>query len=401
MIKMLETLLLQLPGCTYGGINQNDWININLIVIIASLSMAGFFYAISNLFPTRTREKARGVVRFEFFQGMISTFIIVILVGSAQVSCIITSTIVSPISTHEFGQSYNGNLFEYDQFYIGNLLFSKGVGLMTNIYTASIGFLVAGSIIHALGAVGSAVPFPVVGKADADSGIFVPLIESENIQVSLGPSPDLGSIYDSYSLMLTDVLSALVIVTFGLLFFIYLTIPFISAIALTVVLPVALIMRSLSFTGPRLRETANSFLALAIGFYFIFPIMLMFNSYAMGWATCSFGVSPCNPYPQYESYTLQNLPLSSIFTSNTINVDVPPLSFTLPLTFYTSIFSEYVNPFNAPGAMVAIASQVGEYMFEGIFLVAIAVGITVAFSVGLAKGLNAGMNFVAGGSFWG
>ncbi|MGC8586929.1 MAG: hypothetical protein ACP5K9_01410 [Candidatus Micrarchaeia archaeon] len=399
---MLETLLMQtLPGCTYGGINQNNWININIIVIIASLSIAAFFYALSNLFPTRTREKARGVVRFEFFQGMISTFIIVILVGSAQLSCSLSQSIAGPISTSEFGQTYNGQIFQYDQFYVGNLLFNKGVGLMTNIYSAAIGFFIAAEVIHTLGLVGSILPYPVVGDPNAADGIFTPIFESENIEVSLGPSPDLGSIYDSYSLMLTDVLSALVVVTFGLLFFIYLMLPFISAIALTVVLPVALIMRSLSFAGPKLREAANSFLALSVGFYFVFPIMLMFNSYAMGWTFCTFGVSPCNPYSQYISYNIAKLPLSSIFTSRSTNIDAGPLDFTLPVSFFSSAFSEYINPFNAPGAMVTIASQVGEYMFEGIFLVAIAVAITVAFSIGLAKALNSGMNFVAGGSFWG
>ena len=90
-----------------------------------------------------------------------------------------------------------------------------------------------------------------------------------------------------------DLFSSVLLVMIGMLFVQWLSLPIIQAVAFTLMLPFALILRSIAFAssgGQGLRETANAILAIAIALYLIYPLMIMFNSYAI-----SYIFSPANP----------------------------------------------------------------------------------------------------------
>ena len=120
-------------------------------------------------------------------------------------------------------------------------------------------------------------------------------------------------------------------VSFGGLFILFLGLKIVEASALTIVAPIAIVMRSLSFMGPQLRRMSNLFLAMAIGFYFVLPLMIVLNSYV---ASClnigaSIPQATCN-YPFFSAYMQgYNLPATStsLFTSSTqypVNSQVLP-----------------------------------------------------------------------------
>ena len=96
---------------------------------------------------------------------------------------------------------------------------------------------------------------------------------------SISISPDIIGTLFGFSGALSSSFEPLIVVTFGILFMIYLLLPIITALALTVVVPLALIMRSIPFAGPKLRESSDTFMSLAIGFYFILPLAILMNSY--------------------------------------------------------------------------------------------------------------------------
>jgi len=361
------SFLLEFNTCAFAGVgvNANNWIGINMLVVLLFFTIAALIYALSNLLPPSPREKLKTTSKFEIMQMILSIFIIIILVGIASVSCNFTKSIAGM------------DPFEAAQIYIGKLLFVDGINLATHIYSTSIEFMIGSEIFNILG-----------------PPISIPISASSVLKLSFD-FPSLGNIFNTYAGIVVSY-NALVILTFGMLFFNFLMLFIVKATMLTVVLPVAIAMRTLSFLGPRLRESANSFLALAIAFYFIYPLTFVMDSYIVNWTYCIGAQSQyaCNPY--YSSYpltyTASSIPASSLFATYP-SYKLFGFTFTLPfINFYSSVFSgiPFQDILLAPASVGVIAQQVSNFLFQGIFLMALNISITVAFAISLTKALNAG-----------
>jgi len=378
-------------SCAFGGLNSNNWVGISALVILLSLTIAGLVYLLANFAPTRERERLRGYVRFEFGQAIISMIIIVAILGIATTACNVSLQLTQP----------SQDSFSFAQHYVGNLLFVKGIGLITTIYSTSIAFTVYSGVLTGLA---EALPDLPLFNAKGNGG-------ATGFSGSVG-APDFNSLYKNYATVLTDVFVPLVILSFSMLFLQFLALPLIQAAALTVVLPVALIMRSISFSGPRLKQAANEFIAIAIAFYFVFPMTFVMDAQIMNWMYCAPGAATCaNPYPQYAgSYTLSTISPSSLFGS----APSPDFGFggaQLPLNFYSSAAGQFFNNFlsakdpltavfAAPSIVTAVGMQVAGYMFQTTVLIALDLAITIGLAAGLAKGIGQALNFLGSESIF-
>ncbi|MGC9010928.1 MAG: hypothetical protein ACP5JN_02170 [Candidatus Micrarchaeia archaeon] len=358
--------LLQINTCAFagGGVNADNWISINMIVVLTFFAIAGLIYAFSNLLPASTREKLKTTAKFEVVQIITSLIIIIVLVGIAELSCNFTNSVAG---MDPFGAA---------QIYLGRLLFSNGISLATHIYTTSIEFMIASELSKFL-----------------SQSYSIDIIESPILTIGASIAPSIQDVYTTYEGIIVSY-NTFVIITFGMLFLQFLLLFIVKAIMLTVVLPVAIAMRSLAFLGHRVREAADSFLALAIAFYFVYPLTFVMDSYIMNWTYCT-GVSPCNPYySDYPvEYTAGTIPGSLLFQTNP-NLTMFGYQFVLPANFYGSMLSAGI-PFQqvlyAPVAVGTIAQEVSDFVFQGIVLMALNLGITAAFAQSLQKALSAGL----------
>ncbi|MEM4099658.1 MAG: hypothetical protein QXZ38_03335, partial [Candidatus Micrarchaeaceae archaeon] len=126
-------------GCTFGGLNQYSWININLIVVLLSMTIGALIYAVANLLPAQRREKLKGAVKYELFQSIISVFIIIAVLAFAATGCTVASSFTN-----------NENPFIYSEYTISNLLFKNGVGIMTGLFAKGINFYTSGLLIESM-----------------------------------------------------------------------------------------------------------------------------------------------------------------------------------------------------------------------------------------------------------
>ncbi|MDE1859942.1 MAG: hypothetical protein KGH67_05460, partial [Candidatus Micrarchaeota archaeon] len=322
--------------------------------------------------------------------------ILTILVVSAAGICNIGGLLVQGSTIAHYQ-----NPIQYSQIYLSNLMFNQGLGLFTNIYSESILLTVTGNM------------------AEFIEKIIDEIVISQT-GISLG-SNVLG-VYYGFSGALTSTFTALIAVAFGVIFTVYLLLPIIQAIAFPVILPVALIMRSIPFAGPNLRQSADTFLALAIGFYLIFPLTILLNQFIITFVYTPCGTGPvgpslCNPYSQYnQPYQISSFPPSSIFSSQTIDVSHDPSFGTLVTGFQTSYLTSGFGGTGGflagiqqiiesilflPQIIIGFAVKTAQYLFQGIFLIGLDLAITVGFAQGLSKGLGAVGRMLGVGPFWG
>ncbi|MDE1860432.1 MAG: hypothetical protein KGH72_01815 [Candidatus Micrarchaeota archaeon] len=374
-------------ACTFGGLNQNAWININTLVVTMVIVIGGFIYAMASLFPTLWRERLRGAARYEMIQAIVSIIIILILVAFALFTCQLGQQMTMSVVGYQ-------NPMQYSQIYLSQLLFQKSTALFTEIYSESVALTFWGNVMDEL------------------ETVFNNFASTPFVGFELGAS--LVGIFFGFSSTLTTTYSALIAVTFGVVFIYYALLPLIATLALTVMVPVSLVMRSIPFAGPRLREASDSFLALAIAMYFIFPLTILFDNLMINWmyAQC---LSPsdmfCNPnYNFLTPYSLNNLPISSMFASSTVHVG-GPFNVGIPLTFFGGALGGLGGGFNAinqglstlatlPSVMVRFAGDLAQYLFETIVLLALDTAITIGFATGLAKALGSISRLMAVGPVW-
>ncbi len=399
-ISLTVTQTVYSTYCTFAGsgissLNANQWINITAIVLGINFAVAAAIFAISGVMPTAFREKLKAAAKYEAFQGMISVVILAVLIGSASTMCNIGQMLVSGSTVQHYQ-----NPLQYSQFYVNNLMFNTGLNLFTSIYSESVLLTLTGNIANYLEE-------------------FLPTI---TITPALGFSFSAGlmGIYFGFSGAMTGTFLALIAVTFGVLFMVLLILPFIQQLAFTILLPLALVMRSIPFAGPNLRQTSDTFLALAVGFYLIFPLTILFNAFVVTWVftPCSGAVSPalCNPYYQYSGpYQIYNLPSDALFSTNTQQLSGNGGflgGFNLFSTFYGGSFNGLgglgngvklilENLYGLPGIIIGYAQQTAQYLFQGIFLIGLDFAITVGFAMGLSKGLNSVGRMIGVGPFWG
>ncbi|MGC8538301.1 MAG: hypothetical protein ACP5MK_00315 [Candidatus Micrarchaeia archaeon] len=387
---------------SYGGVNTNDWIGINGVVILVSIAIAAVLYILSNFLPTVTKTKLQSVIKFEYVELGVSVIIIVIFVVLASFFCNITVSLTQT------------DPFTFATGYVGDLLFVNGTGIMTDIYTMTAQYFIDGQVAYAIsGASASATTSAITraaGSLMGSTGIFGKLARSfvglSKLGINIGPSLDMTEVYGSYvDAMVT--LSSFVVMTFSMLLLQWLAIPFIKATALVIVLPAAIIMRSFSFMGPRLREASDLFLAAAIGLYFIYPMTFVLDNYIMQWTYCSGGLTSCNPYTNYLPSKFVIRPVGFL-TENTITSNTFG-GVSLPINYFGSVLSAgtgipglniFTDLLSAPSVLIGVATDVAIYMFQGMVLIAVDIAITIAFIASLSKGLTAAFSFMRGGEFW-
>jgi len=381
----VHKLTFILNTCSLFGASNyvNSWLGINYLVIAASFAVVALVYMAGSLLPGSTRTKITSMTKVEMTQLLLSVLIIIILMGVSQVACSFTTAISQATVKTTLSP------FQYADFYIGNLSTNTGLRLLGNIYSISITYAIDSRIWTA---VGSAIQS---------------LSKSGEAIISFPYGYDLGTYYGILSDLYLDVFSPIIIVTIGMLFLQYLLLPIIEYTAFVIVLPIALVMRSISFTGSGLRTAANSVLALAIAAYLIYPMMVAFDGYAIAWI-----FSPSNP--EYScngclstvesTYSLTSIPSSAFdslsSSSSGFNVDglsSPAISSILS----SSLLGDITGNIPVYGVIANAASTVSlmsQFIFTAIFMFGINLAVTLGFAIGLAKGLNSGVE--GAGSFW-
>ena len=397
---MIPNLLVQ--ACGFATVNNGDWIGINTLVVLFSVTIAGFIYALSNFFPAGRRERLKGVVSYEIFEAFISLIIIAVLTFFAAAACQAGGLLV--------GYSNYSSLFNAVDNYLGNLLFINGLNLLTSLYNASIQYTVIANLVYFLLSQG----LQFIQGLEQVSKILAPDLLAGVVKVTF--STNIDTLFGEYAGVFTAVYGGLLAASFGSLFMLLILLPIIEAGAMTVMAPIALIFRSLSFVGPQLRKTANVILALAIGFYFVLPLTIALDSYVAGCIGIGLGISTsCTSYPfatSVTSYSVNSISPSIFSSSNSLQLNssnVPNLAgiggINLPTSFYFGSIGNNMGQFfsiilNAPGVTAGYGKTVAAYFFVSVLLIAVDMAITVGFIAGLAKGLDAIANVFGSGGFW-
>jgi hypothetical protein len=397
--------------CQYNlkFLNYDGWINATVLLVIGVLMVTSAVYAISGLLPSNTREKLRGAVKYEYIQGIFSIILIAVLFTASLAACEVGGALTQ-------GASYTySDPFQFANYYISNLLFNKGIQLTTQMWSAGVLFIIDAFIVnYVLSLAASFIP-PITITSGRVLGLkILPAI-------AVGGNDQAATIIYDYNSILYLILEPLVVVTFGLLFVIFLALYAIESLSLTLVIPVAIIMRSLSFTGPRLREASNALIAISIAFYFVFPLTIAMNYYVVSWTYCLGSLSGCNPYAtQLLPYQLNSLPLNQLLNNPTVDcnldgIGVCPSQTTpligIPLNFWAAIASSngglasagkevLTGLYNLPGVINNFTEYTAQFLFQSIFLIGLDVGITIGFAVGLNKGISTIGSMIGSGPFW-
>ena len=392
----------------------SQWLSVNALVALLIFMVAAFLYSFSNIMPSAQRQKLRSISSYEIYQAIFGVLLIAALLFLATAACNVESSLTSSI----VGASFQSPI-EFSQYYINNLLFNVGNGLTEKLYGTSIMYYVSANLVDAI-ATYPATAWINMSKIPLLSRVLVG--DSNSVfYINAYLSPDFSKILLSMSTLVTD-LSVVIVATFGLLFIIFILLPLINATAFPLLIPVALVVRTIGFAGPQLREASDQLIALAIGFYFILPLAITTNAYIMTWLFCGIPTQACNPYMNYVgSYSLANLPSSSSFLSqnpgaiSNANLFGVSLPINLFLGFYGTGFSAggsggdlvseiqalFTEVLDAPAFLSGLIGQVAQYMFQGIVLIAIDLGVTTSFIIGIYKSLSSLSNMFNVESFWG
>lgn len=386
-------------SCVFGGttgasgtLNTNGWLQINLLVVLVSFMVSAVIYTFADLFPVSMKEKLKGASKYEAFQGVISIVIILAILAFASVTCNVGAAITSSSAslTHI---SYQDPI-QFSEMYLNNLMYQTGLGLFSNIYQESMILTLAGNIGDSIDEI-------------INSLAFGPL------HISIG---SVFQVYYGYSSALTGTFTPLIAVTFGILFTMWLLLNLIESLALTVIVPVSIILRSIPFGGPKIRESADTLMSLAIGFYFILPLAILLNVYVVTWihTPCSVAGQVCNPYQQYTlPYTIGQVSASSFLNSAPQSAGSGALrSISLSNSFFSGgllgiggigngILMMLQSLVAIPAVTLSFGQQVASYIFQGIVLLGLDMAIVIGFSQGLTKGLNSVSRMLSVGPFWG
>lgn len=397
------------PTCALYGASDytNSWLSINFLVVIVGLLITSIVYVLSKLLPRSVSSRVSEMSKTEISQLFLSIIIILVLLSFTTFAC----STVSNLSTKLTGQSMDP--FTYADYYVGNLTFNTGLSLLSQVYSDSVSLSLSSRIITAIGEYvadsGGKIVQKLQSLALSTSGKLV------TISPDFDPSIPLALLADEYLI----VFSTLLITSLGTLMLQYILIPFIRYTAFTVLLPVALVLRSIAYAGyggNGLRSAANVFIAIAIAAYLIYPLTIAFDSYVIHWifTPCtSSSLASCNPNYQYigSSYNLLSISPSSYFggissyASGSVNssVSVPtslssPLS---PLYLYTQLagFKSITIIFTAPYTTLSLVKTMSQYIFTAIMLFALNFAVTIGFAMSFTKALNNGI--VGASSFWG
>ncbi len=376
-----------------GYINAHNWVGINTAIILLTIMIAAFIYSISGLMPSTLREKFRGASRYEVIQAVVSILIVVILVLFATSMCFVGESIASSVTNgHAFitnPADYTGP-FTYAETYVQVLLFSSGLGLVTNLYATAVEYSIEAEVYEGiLGAFSQILQFI--------KGLTQTVNPTSFLQFSVTTGYTLAMVFLAYTELFTGVYATAVVITFGGLFLLWLILFITYSIALTILVPVSIVMRSFGFVGPRLREASDQLLGLAIAFYFILPLMLSFNNYVVGWI-----YTYSNP-AYVGTYSIGSLPSSSVFSGGPPNTGLG----NLPGELGGLISGGDGGAFGigvlwtAPTDAYVLGNETAQYLFQGVVLVALDFAVTLGCAIGLSKALGAINGLVSSGPIWG
>ncbi len=392
----------------YGTSNYaNGWIGINLLVILASLTFIAFVYVLSGFFPTRTRSKLVEAIRSEYTQMLLSAVIIAVLAGAAHLVCGISASYSMSFANTALSP------FQYANFYIGNLSTNTGISLLINLYSTSVAYEIEAQTIESVGNLTSqfiggtsgsilAGVIPLYGVAGGTAGLLGGVSAAAKaspaaakaspvavkaspvaIRLSLPAMSAWSQVFSSLAGWYAGVFATLVTLAVGTAFLQYILILVIQSVAFTVVLPIAILMRSIAFAGTGLRQSANSVLAIAIAAYLVYPLTIAFDTTMMHYALSNSGQAPA----------LQQINVNSFFSSTNGGLvgavglvwhSLPNLVVPLPNTVLNQTLD--------------IVDKMAQFLFKSIVLFALNLAITIGFAVSVAKALNAGVE--GAGSFW-
>lgn len=389
----------------YGATTYaNNWIGINVMILLISLLIVAAVYIISNIMPAITREKMVSAVRSEITQVIISAVILAILLGAAVTACNISASLSKSLIPSQYSAM---NPFQYSSYYVGNLSLNTGLNLLTNLYSTSVSYAIEAQVLQTVGA--------LFNSAFSSSvGIIINMLKGVTsagqgiLSLGLGAAVQLGNIFSTLSTVYL-LLSASVTLAIGLLFILFLAIPILQYTAFTIILPVALAMRSFSFLGSSLKAASNALLAFAIAAYIIFPLTIAFNGYAISWI-----FSAQNPSYQYlhSTYLVPGIKASTYFTTNPTSAQPTALTGAVSSAFsstaLTQLFGLVSSSFSSTGIIISpgtvaaqarvLITEIAQFIFASVILTLIDLAITIGFASGLAKALNGGVE--GAGSFW-
>ncbi len=429
--------------CTYG----TSWLGNNFLVILLSIAVLSFVYLASRFLPGGTRMKINGVVKMELTQVFISMIIILALLGTTSFICSAAASVTSAIGNPNpvtqssvvcstfvgssvcipfpalqeanvavTASTQPGDPFAYALAYTGNYAFDTGPRLGIELYAFSYSYAIVAAIWSQISsALGEL--WPTFAREFNVGPVQV------SIEMPVGV--DLSAPYTILSGLFLDILSPMVMLGVGIMLFQYLILVISQASAFAIILPVALVMRSLPFGGANLRYAANSMIAIAIALYIVYPVMVVVDSYFIHWlfTPCAIGATntaACNPEAGYLLITYSHDNLNSMFSSTacSYNLPLPFISFALPIcpsdffAFMIQLSNEvsslpgaipFVGIVNASGDQIIqgvqyIALSISEFMFIVVVLFAINITVTLGFAIGFAKALESGIEGAAG--FW-
>ena len=387
--------LTQAQTCALYGASTytNSWLGINYLIVLAGLFLVAFVYMLSKFMPANVRGRTVAMTRVEIAELLTSVIIITALLAFSSVACNVSlglskSATGTPLSP-----------FFYADQYIGNLTFNTGLRLLTNVYALSIGYAVDARLWTTT----ASILANLISAPELTAGV---------VTVSFPFGYDLGIVYSAISGLFLDLLAPLIVVALGTLFVQWLLIPLIQATAFVIVLPIAIAMRSLPFSGAGggLRSAANAVLAVAIAAYIVYPLMVAFNPCIVSWIygqrSC-LGPANSNPSAAYlPSYGLSSIPTGVFSTlssnsSSSIKIGGLPVSTPALSSFINTAFgfgAGSLNPFNVLTPVQGIINLMAQFIFQAVILFALDLAITVGFAMGLTNALNAGIGGPA--QFW-
>ena len=394
----------------------NSWLSINILVIIASMMAIAVAYSLSSFFPSSTRGKIRGFVRFEMIQMIISIVIIGALLAFSAAAC--------SASAHLSNSLVHTSMdpFTYADYYIGANVMNNGINLLSNIYATSISYSIYAAAWRLSATLLVRLPL-TYSPALANKFPFLTWLLSRSVgqpsfpglSTLLGtfckggsnfceyeriPSIDFAQLYDVYSGLYLSFYAPIIIVALGMLFIQFLALPIMQYTAFTIILPVAIAMRSIAFFSSGLADAANGLIAIAIAFYLIYPMTVAFDSYAIGYVfsasnpasqyvNLAFTVNQVTPYTFLQGQP-SNSPQGTVFSLFSYTIG----SFSGHASggnFYTPIF----------GLMNSVhyyTDNMAEFVYEAILMFALNISITVGLAMSIYKALKSGLG--EAGRFW-
>ncbi len=400
--------------CALGGgsgLFQQQWVGISALIVLVAFVISAMMYALGNTLASSFREKLKQLAKAEAVQALLGLVIIFTLIAFSEITCTIGSSAAQQITGSSLAP------FAFSQFYIGNLLFANGFGLVGAMYSTSIQYTTVGlvvkffsdSLVLPFSSAATALPslIPGAGKIGALLGGW---------GFSVGPSANLANLYNSYASVLSGAYTDLVIISFASLLIVFLMLPLVQYASLTLIVPLSIVMRLLPFMGPKLRDTSDTLLAIAIAFYFILPLTIVLDSYIVSWAYCippmTSASGSCNPYVGYlGQYTENTLVINSLLQTSTNTISNGFIGGGGYPTF-TNIFTGgrfLLSGFNfqslmqiiyAPGVVANYTNQVAQYMFQSTILIALDYVITLGFAVALMKSIARMNALFVSGPFW-